>query len=300
MDKKFYLLSDIDSLKIYRDGSFEVLGLSNSNIEKDILTFAEDSHFFDEIKNNKRITCVITKKEYVDFFSDFIQGIVIAENPRLLFFTLHNLLSVTDKYHLPNKKTVIGKGCNISKKCYIDSENVVIGDNVIIEEFVSINGHCVIGDNVIIKSGCQIGSGGYEFKQNGNSFYNVNHCGRVIIGDNVIVWPNVTIHKAVYPWDATIIGSNTNINSQVHIDHGAKIGLRCEICAGAIISGRCNLEDNVFIGPRAVLANRIIVKKGGRVSIGAVVTKNVEAGNIVSGNFAIDHQKFLNFVKKIR
>lgn len=300
MNEGIYQLSDIDSLEIYRDGSFEVLGLSNSNVSKSMLTFAEDPRFFDEIKNNKKITCIITKREYAVFFSECINGIAISENPRLSFFGLHNSLSNTSNYKLPNKKTVIGKNCTISEHSHIDAENVIIGNNVVIEEFVSIRGNCVIGDNVIIRSGCHIGGDGYEFKQNGDSFYNVTHCGSVIIGDNVIIWPNVTIHKAVYPWDATVIGNNTNINSQVHIDHGVKVGLRCEICAGAIISGRCTLEDYVFVGPRAVVSNRITIGKRGRVSIGSVVTKNVEAESTVSGNFAIDHQKFLEYLKKKR
>ena len=294
-----YQLSKVSGLEVYRDGEFEVLGLSNSEINGDIITFAEDPKFFNEILGNHNITSVITKKEYVEYFVDSIQGIAISEKPRLAFFSLHNLLASDMEYALATEKTVIGENCHISNLCYIDPENVVIGNNVTIEEFVSIRGHCRIGDNTVIRSGCQIGGEGFEFKQNGDSFYNVTHCGSVVIGNNVIIWPNVTIHKAVYPWDTTYIGNNTNINSQVHIDHGAKIGKRSEICAGAIISGRCKLSDFSFVGPGAILSNRVSIGTNSRVSLGSVVTKTVEDGKTVTGNFAIDHKLFMDRLRRV-
>lgn len=292
-----YQLSKIKGVEVYRDGEFEVLGLSNSEINRDIITFAEDPKFFDEILENHNITSIITKEEYVEYFADSVQGIAISEKPRLAFFALHNLLASNPNYSPMREKTVIGEDCHISNLCYIDPENVVIGNNVTIEEFVSIRGHCRIGDNTVIRSGCQIGGDGFEFKKNGDAFYNVIHCGSVIIGDNVIIWPNVTIHKAVYPWDSTYIGDYTNINSQVHVDHGAKIGKRAEICAGAIISGRCKLSDYSFVGPGAILSNRVFIGANSRVSLGSVVTKRVEDGKTVTGNFAIDHSRFMERLK---
>lgn len=298
MNSVHYRLSGVNGLEVYRDGEFEVLGLSNSEINSDILTFAEDPKFFNEIIGNPNITSIITKREYVEYFVNSIQGIAFSTKPRLSFFNLHNSLASNEKYASPTKQTVIGDNCHISSLCYIDPQNVVIGNNVTVEEFVSIRGHCRIGDNTVIRSGCQIGGEGFEFKQNGDSFYNVKHCGSVIIGDNVILWPNVTIHKAVYPWDSTYIGSNTNINSQVHIDHGAKIGRRSEICAGAIISGRCKLGNFSFVGPGAILSNRVSIGTNSRASIGSVVTKNVENEKTVTGNFAIDHKKFIERLRK--
>ena len=58
------------------------------------------------------------------------------------------------------------------------------------------------------------------------------------------------------------------------------------------------LGDNVWIGVGAIVSNRVSVGSGARVSIGAVATKNVPDGVTVSGNFAIEHHRFLENLKK--
>ena len=297
-----FALSDYleDHQTLVYDGEFECLALSNSNPGMTFLTFAEDPKYIDEIKQNPFVSCVICLEEYRSRFDDCAYGLVLSDTPRLDYFNLHNSLIGMHEYGHVEVPTVIGKSCSISPMAFIDAENVVIGDNVVIEEFVSIKGRCVIGSGTRICSGCQIGGEGYEFKANGDEFLLVKHDGVTEIGENVHIWPNVSIHRAVYYWDKTVIGPNTNINSGSHIDHGAKLGRRVEVCAGAIISGRVQIGDFAFIGPGAIVSNRIKIGRKARVSLGSVVTKDVVEGSTVSGNFAIDHASFLDNLKRIR
>ncbi|MGI5977542.1 MAG: UDP-3-O-(3-hydroxymyristoyl)glucosamine N-acyltransferase [Candidatus Limivicinus sp.] len=298
-----YVLSEAlagSQLKIVNDGEFDVLALSNSEIDGKALSFAEDPKYFDEIRDNANISCLITSAEYLKFFTGKNYGIAVSENPRLDFFRLHNRLADDKNYNPESRPSSVGKNCSISSLAYIAPNDVIIGDNVTIEEFVSIRGRCTIGSNSVIRAGCRIGGGGYEFKKNGESFYNVEHCGQAVIGQNVIIWPNTTIHKAVFPWDSTLVGDNSNIASQVHIDHGAKIGKRCEICPHVLVAGRCKVGDYSFLGPSAVLSNRIEIGEYARVSLGAVVTKDVPSHETVTGNFAIDHSRYMEFLKTIR
>jgi UDP-3-O-[3-hydroxymyristoyl] glucosamine N-acyltransferase len=51
--------------------------------------------------------------------------------------------------------------------------------------------------------------------------------------------------------------------------------------------------DDVWIGPAATVSSRVRVGDGARVSIGAVVVRDVGAGASVSGNFAMPHKAFL-------
>ena len=55
--------------------------------------------------------------------------------------------------------------------------------------------------------------------------------------------------------------------------------------------------DDVWIGVNATVSNRIKIGKGARVSLGSVVTKDVPAGQTVTGNFAIDHARFMKNLK---
>lgn len=295
-------LSDmiIEKAVLVRDGEFEALGLSNTESDKKLLSFLEDEKFVLETMNNPSITSLITTQEIGRKINNNRLGILCVENPRVAFFQLHNLLSKQSEYCRKSFPTQIGENCSISPLAYIEKENVIIGNNVTVEEFVSIRGHCVIGDDSIIKSGSQIGGSGFEFKLIKECILDVQHCGGVVIGKNVIIWPNVTIHKAVYPWDDTRIGDFVRINSNTHIDHGVKVGKLARICAGCIVSGRTEVGEKTNIGPNSVISNRIVIGKEATISLGAVVTQKVEPEERVTGNFAITHDRFLENLRKIK
>ncbi len=292
-------LSDyFEKEKIIRDSSFSALGLSNSNPEIPFLSYLDNEKFYNEMKSNSLISAIICKSENVDkFISVDSVGVVISDNPRKEFFTLHNSLSKLDEYFPMLKENEIGNNCKISDLASVSGLGIRIGNNVIIEDFVRIIGPCTIGDNTIIHSGSIIGGEGFEFKRYSNDILDVVHCGNVVIGSNVIIWENVTIHKAVYPWDSTTIGSWNRIGAHSHIDHGAKLSDYVEICARCTISGRSFIGDHAFVGPGAIVSNRVSIGRNAKALLGSVVTRNIEENQIVSGNFAIEHKKHLEIVK---
>ena len=55
--------------------------------------------------------------------------------------------------------------------------------------------------------------------------------------------------------------------------------------------------DHVWLGFGATLRNGLIIGEGSRVNMGSVVTKNVLPGESVTGNFAIEHDKFMENLK---
>ena len=286
---------DLD--KVYRDSDFYALGLSNSNPGVPFLTYIDNTKFLGEIQENKNVVAIICKREHLPLFVDKNIGIIIVDNPRKTYFQLHNILSNDKNYYNNLENTIIGENCSISKLASISYSGVKIGKNVIIEDFVKIQGPCIIGDNTVIHSGCVIGGSGYEFKRYSEDILDVIHCGSVEIGENVIIWENVTIHKAVYPWDTTKIGSWCRVGALTHIDHGAKIEELVEVCARCTISGRTYIGKHAFVGPGSIISNRIHIGDNAKVLLGSVVTKDVEAEQVVSGNFAIEHDKHISSVK---
>lgn len=295
------LLSEILALdsnfELFRDGYFSSLGLNISEANEKLLSFIESDKFLSQL--SKSISCVITTKEMADKIPENI-GVIISEVPRIDFFNLHNKLIENKDYKREDFETEIGENCSISKAAIISNNNVRIGNNVVIEEYVIIRENTTIKDNCIIRANSIIGGEGYEFKRYDNKTMGVSHIGGVIIEENAEVQYSSCIDKAIYPWDNTIIGEYSRIDNLVQISHAVKVGKRCFITSKTTIGGRTVIGDDCWFGLGATVSNGLVIGNNSSVSLGAVVTRNLKENSKVSGNFAIDHNKFIEFIKSIR
>lgn len=286
------------SFVIENEREFLSLGLADYNNKDSVCTFAEKAEYAKKLSGN--ISMLIVNKDVADDLSEeeVPFGLCIVDKPRQTFFRVHNILTNDSKYLLTAFKTRIDESAIISNTAVIAENNVHIGKNVIIEEFCVIRENTTIGDNSIIRAGCKIGGEGFEFKKDGNEVFPVRHVGSVIIGKNTEIQYNSCVDKAIYPWDSTIIGDYVKVDNLVHIAHAVKIGSGSMIVANSSIGGRVSIGENSWIGLSASVRNGISVGNNARVNMGAVVTRNVSEGKSVSGNFAIDHESFIEKIKK--
>ena len=293
-------LSDLfPTEQVQRDCEFDALGLSNSRHDGRLLSFLDSPRYAGELLANPAVRAVLCTAAAVSQLPAAM-GVAICENPRRAYFELHNRLAQSPDYCPPLTPSVIPESCRISPLADIAPMGVVLGENVTVESFVSIQGPCRIGAGSVLRAGAKIGGAGYEFKYFGDEVLDVAHCGSVEIGTNVILWENVTVHRAVYPWDITRIGEGSRVGAQSHIDHGAKIGRWVKVCAGCVVSGRTEVGDHALLGPGSLCSNRVQIGNESKVLLGSVVTQDVAAGETVSGNYAIDHAKHIDLLKKIR
>ena len=281
--------------------AFDVLALTASNIDKPSCVFVADTKYLGDLKENVCMVCTDMEIAKNMKLSGWKKGICITEEPRMLFFRVHNFLSKSKDYSYSRQKfeTRIGKNCQIHEFASISKNNVIIGDNVVIEEFVVIRENTVIGDNSIIRAGAKIGGVGFEFKRADEKVWGVEHAGGVRIGKNVEIQYNTCIDRAVYPWDDTIIGNFTKIDNLVHIGHAVKIADNVILVAQSGIGGRTEIGSDTWIGFSATVSNGLMIGRNARVNIGSIATKNVEDNSSVTGNFAIEHSKFIQNLKKI-
>ena len=287
----------LEGLYLVKDEEFTSLGLAIADCNEKILTFIESEKYISGLSN--KITALITTKELGEKLKDRY-GVIVSNSPRVDYFKLHNILSSKEGYKRKSFDTKIGTRCKISNLASIAEKNVVIGNNVIIEEFVIIRENTIIGDNSIIRSGVVLGGEGFEYKRTDGIIMKVNHCGGVIIGNNVEIQYNSCIDKALYTWDNTIIGDYSKLDNLVHIEHGVKIGNRCLIASRSTFGGRTILGDNSWVGLGSIISNGLTLGDNVSISLGSVVTKNLTDRAKVSGNFAINHDKFIDFIKTIR
>lgn len=274
------------------------LGLVASDVDWDYCTFLDDNRYLRDLSEYAKV--VITTRELSVMIQNLDKCVIVVEQPRLCFFRLHNMLKTNPQYIREEFRTQIGNNCKISETAVIADTNVVIGNDVIIEDFVVIKENTIIKDKCVIRSGTIVGGEGFEYKRTADNYVlPVQHQGGVILERGVSVHQNSCIDKAIYPWDNTIIGEYTKIDNLVHIAHAVKLGKSVFVIAGACLAGRVKVGNKVRIGIGAIIKNGICIGDNAQISMGAVVSKNVHEGERVTGNLAINHKTFMNFIKKL-
>lgn len=275
---------------------FDTLGLSGSAIDN-TLTFLDDERFFEDVLRNSHISGVITTelfaKRLLSSRNEVI--VIVSDNPRYDFFTLQNAVAdLRLRYEL--KESIIDDTAIIHPTAYISPNNVIIGKNVVIEPNVTILSNVEIGEGTIIRSGTVIGSEGFEFKKTTKGILSVKHDGKVIVGSNVSIGANCAIAKGFFYRD-TIIKDETKIDNLVFIAHGCEIGKRCFIVASAMLAGNITMGEDVWVGPNSTISSRLKIGNNAYITLGSVVTKDINDDEKVTGNFAVPHRQFLSILK---
>lgn len=280
------------SAVLVQDGIFTVLEQCTRIRKAEALTYLENAKYLSTL-DNPQISCVICTPALKEGIPAHIQGIVVTDTPKLLFFKLQNkLLEQREKV-----KTQIDPSAKISAQAYIAPYNVRIGKNVRIEPMAVVHENTVIEEDVLICSGTVVGGQSFTFIREGDGGFLAHDAGSTRIEKGVEICANCHIACGTLELDTTVVGAYSKLDAMVHIGHGTVVGKRVLFPAAATISGNCVIGDDSWVGVNATISNRIELGDHARVSLGSVVTKNVSSGQTVTGNFAIDHARFIKNLK---
>ena len=83
---------------------------------------------------------------------------------------------------------------------------------------------------------------------------------------------------------ATKVGARTWLMKHVHLGHDAIVGDDCELSPGAVVCGFAEIGNGVRMGVNSCVRPYIKVGDGARIGMGAVVVKDVPAGEVWVGN----------------
>lgn len=283
-------VSRIVPLEVARDGEFHALGLLSDATPALLACFYDAAHE-SALRRNPAIACVITTPELADVVREPL-GLALAEDPRGRFHALHRHLGGATDFYGRDFTSEISPDAEISPEATISPRRVRIGPRCVVEPRAVVLESVTLAERVSVRSGAVIGVEGFHPVPEGSALCNLPHFGSVRIGRGADIGANAVVCRAVFN-GATEIGEAAIVGPLAYVAHGATIGARVRIAAGARIAGGARLGRGVFVGPGAVVSNRVVVGDNGRVSLGSVVVRDVPAGRTVTGNFAVEHERFL-------
>lgn len=284
------------TLRVIRDGSFRSLGFVTHR-RPELLAFLGDEGFLPALIENDAITCVLTNEDLVDRVPHAL-GVAVVDDPKLGFYQLHHSLLLNTDFYGRSEPTRISATARIHDSAVIAPMDVQVGDDVEIGPHAIVLPGVHIGNGCVIRAGSVLGSEGFQVLLTGGTTMRVLHAGKVLIGNRVDIHSNTCVDRSVFA--ETVIGDDTTIDNLVHVAHDVIIGRHCRIVAHAMIGGSARIGDHAWIGPSASISSEVTVGAGAYITLGSVVTRDVEPGTRVTGNFAIDHDRYLAFLRTIR
>ncbi len=290
------LIAHSGGLDIRRDAAFDHLATLDL-VQLRRATAVWDATALDAAVADPMVAALILPPQIADR-APAEKGLAVAEDPRRAFLAAHQALYAAWRAR-PKPKTVIAASARISPHASIAEEAVEIGENAVVEEFASVRTGVRIGEGARIGAGSIIGGEGFDRKIVDGALFIPGHYGGVRIDAGAVIQHNACVDRGTFGND-TVIGPDAALDNLVYVAHNAVIGARVALCGGACVLGASRLGDDVWVGPNATVSSGLTVGAGARVSIGAVVTREVAEGAVVSGNFAIDHEKHLAELRRIR
>lgn len=293
---KITALPDIFDLKVERDAEIESVGKIQHE-RPNMLVFVEHERYLDAAINGENVSFVVTTPDLGPEVPQPI-GLATTERPRESFIRLHNYLATETDFYGAHFENDIHPTAEIHPKAILADKGIRIGERSRIAAGAVIREGSIIGRAVRIGENSVIGAEGFEFQEVAGDLVRVEQVGGVELEDEVEVQSCTCVDRALFG-GATKLGFQTKVDNLVHIAHDVVTGKRCKIVAGAMVAGNVVLGDGVWVGPMASISNSLVVEDGGAVTLGSVATKSVNAGTTVTGNFAIDHSRFIEFIKSI-
>ena len=129
----------------------------------------------------------------------------------------------------------------------------VIGANVKIGDGTRVGPHAVIFPFTTIGANCAVHAHAVVGDLPQDLVFKSDTRSYVVIGDNVTVRENVTIHRGTKPETQTVVGDGCFLMACAHVAHNCKLGQRVILANNALLAGYVEIGDGVFISGGVVI-----------------------------------------------
>lgn len=310
MEKTLQELAEYVGGTVVGDPTVKIIGVMGiEDAQEGHITFISNEKYIKKIHHTKASAIIVSPK-----LKTAKGNLLVCNNPYLAFAKLVELLMYKKPAYIKgiDDSAKIAKtariGHDVSICAYVNvGENARIGDRVVLHPCVYIGDNCLIGDDTIIypntviyndtiigrrvtiHSCTVIGSSGFGYAPDGESYYKIPQSGIVVIEDDVDIGANTTINRAVL--GETMIRKGTKIDSQVIISHNVEVGENTLIVSQVGIAGSSKIGKHVTLAGGAGIIGHI--KIGDNVTIGGYsgVTKDIPDNETYLGTPALPIQR---------
>ncbi len=283
----------------------------------DQITFADGAKFIKRIKETSAGAVIVPKHVAVDDLS-----LIQVDNPKVAFIkAIEFFHPAAAPFRGISDRAVIGEGfaagaeAAVAPLVYI-GRNVSIGDRTVIHPGVvlgdgvrigsdtlvhpnvSILERCRIGDRVTIHAGTVIGSDGYGFAPDGETYVKIPHLGIVQIDDDVEIGAANAIDRGTF--GKTWIKRGVKTDNLVQIAHNVTVGENTLIVAQVGIAGSTSIGRHVILAGQAGISGHLTIGDNSIIGPMTGVGKPVAPGEIVSSGLPhLPHRQWLRMQRVI-
>ena len=280
-----------------------------NSAKKGQLAFVYNPRYVADIAQSNA-SAIIIKQAWLDSCD---KPALISENPRLAFAKIATLLNPLKNIHTGvsssatvadnvlmvgnvsiGHNAVIGQGVKLAENVQIGAGTVIaddvsIGSNTTIYPNVSIGHEVHIGDNCTVYSGVVIGTDGFGYVKDGESYLKIPQIGTVVIGDNVDIGANTTIDRGALL--DTIIHDGVKLDNHIQVAHNVVIGKHTVISAFTGIAGSAKIGENCLIGGGVGVRDNIEIADNVVVTGRTFVSSSLTAPGSYSSSVLVDTTK---------
>lgn len=187
------------------------------------------------------------------------------------------------------KGVKLGKGVQIYPQVYI-GDNVEVGEGTILYPGCKIYHGCKIGKNCILHAGSVVGSDGFGFAPNGDSYIKISQIGNVVIDDDVEIGANSTIDRATM--GNTHIKRGVKLDNLVQIAHNVEVG-ECTVMAAQVgVAGSTKIGRYNQFGGQVGVAGHITIGDHNGIGAQSGIPNTLGSNARVIGSPAVNALEF--------
>ena len=242
-------------------------------------------------------------------------NLIVCDNPYLAFAKILTFLQVAKQpgggvmagafvaeSAVVDELATVYPGCVIGERVKVGA-GTILYPGVVLYDDVTIGKNCLLHANSVVREGCRlhdrvilqpavvIGSDGFGFAPDGDSYYKIPQVGIVVLEDDVEIGSASCIDRAAL--GETRICRGTKLDNLVQIGHNVKVGENCILVSQTGIAGSTTIGDHCTFGGQSATSGHL--KIGDNVMIGArgAAAGNVASNQIMSGAPLIPHKQWL-------
>lgn len=283
----------ISELRVERGGDFLSVGRILEKKRRKLVAVVDETGL-SSLSRDSEISSVITTADLADRVPLGL-GLAISPKPLKSLYEIHNSLVRGGQFYKGPFKNEIDHTARIHPTAYIGAGSVRIGRGCVIGPNASILENSILESDVVVGAGSVIGSAAPLTYVDVERTIDVISAGGVILHRNVRIHSNCCVDRAVLG-GYTEVGEGTKVDNLVRIGESSWLGKQCYIVACASVGANVTIGDETWVGPNSVICDNLSIGANAFITIGSVVVEDVAHDQKVTGNFAIDHNRFMELM----